>query len=208
MLGQVKKSFGFFKTTAIGGALFLLPLFVVLALLVYVYEAVVTVHQFLQPWIPLDSATGFVLLFGVAIAVLLVSCFVAGLAARRAIGARFSGTVEKQLLKVMPKYGIYKDLLAGKLGGDENVPSLRPVLIRQGTELRLAFQADRLENGLVVTYFPGSPDTWNGSLAFLDPKSVEPLNVSFAEVVEIFERLGRDSNEKLRAAIVAATQNG
>jgi len=156
----------------------------------------------LQPWIPFDSATGFALLFGSVIVVLFMSCFVAGLLARRAIGARFSGTIEKQLMKVFSKYGIYKDLLAGKIGGDETVPSLRPVLVKREGVQYLAFQADRLESGLTVVYLPGSPDIWYGSIALLKPEDVQTLAVSFAEVLGNCERLGRDSSSHLNAAIV------
>jgi uncharacterized membrane protein len=205
MKDQVSKSFSFVRTTAMGGILFLLPLVVVAALLAYVYQIVVAAHKHVQPWLPFDSATGFALLLGFALAVLLLACFVAGLLARRAIGARFSGTIEKQLMKVFPKYGIYKDLLAGKIGGDENVPLLRPVLVNKEGLHCLAFQADRLANGLIVAYFPGSPDTWNGSIALVAPENVQSLDVSFADVLGICERLGRDSSSHLNAVIVDGT---
>ena len=202
MIGQVHKSLSFLRTTAIGGVLFLLPLVVVAVLLAYIYQMVLTAHKYLRPWSPFDSTTGLALLFGCAILVLIIACFVAGLLARRAIGARFSGTIEKQLMKVYPKYGIYKDLLAGKIGGDENVPSLQPVLVKREGIHCLAFQADRLANGLIVAYFPGSPDTWSGSIALIAQQNVQPLNVSFAEVLGICERLGRDSSSHLNAAIL------
>lgn len=120
---------------------------------------------------------------------------------RRAIGARFSGTIEKQLMKVFPKYGIYKDLLAGKIGGEENVPSLRPVLVTKEGLQYLAFQADQVANGLIVVFFPGSPDTWNGSLALVGPEHVQAIEMPFAEVLGICERLGRDASLHLKAAI-------
>jgi uncharacterized membrane protein len=185
-----------------GGVLCLLPFVIVAVLLAYVYQIVVTAHEYLRPLSPFDSTTGLVLLFVCAIAVLIIACFVAGLLARRAIGARFSGTIEKQLMKVYPKYGIYKDLLAGKIGGDENVPSLQPVLVKREGIHCLAFQADRLSNGSIVAYFPGSPDTWSGSIALVAQENVQPLNVSFAEVLGICERLGRDSRSHLNEVIV------
>jgi uncharacterized membrane protein len=201
MQGQFNKSFSFVRTTAIGGVLFLLPIVAVAALLASVFQAIVAVHKHLQPWLPFDSATGIALLFGSAIVVLLLACFVAGLLARRAIGARFSGTIEKQLMKVFPKYGIYKDLLAGKIGGEENVPSLRPVLVTKEGLQYLAFQADQLANGLIVVFFPGSPDTWNGSLALVGPEHVQAIEMTFADVLGICERLGRDASLHMNAAI-------
>ena len=192
---------GFLKTTAIGGVLFLLPIVVVIVLLGYVFKAVVSVHGVLKEWIPFDSATGIALLFVLAVILIFAACFVAGLIAHRAIGVHFSRTMESHLMKVYPKYGIYKDLLAGKFGGAENAPSLSPVLVRKGEFLYPAFQADRLASGLIVVYFPGSPDTWNGSLALVGPDRVHPMDVPFAALIDIYERLGRDSSSQLNTAV-------
>ena len=199
MQHKIHNSLGFLRTTAIGGVLFLLPFVVVMVLLVYVYQSVVAVHDRLKSWIPFDSVTRIGLLFALAILLLLAACFLAGLLARRAFGLHFSGTLERQLMKVFPKYGIYKDLLAGTIGGDEAAPSLRPVLVKREEELALAFEADRLANGLVVVYFPGSPDTWNGSIALIAPGNVQSTDVPFAEVLRICERLGRESSSHFRA---------
>lgn len=204
MRSRVNKSLNFTKTTAVGGLLFLLPLAVVAVLLAYTYQVVVTVHKYLEPWNPFDSVVGFAVLYSLAILFLLVACFVAGLLARRAIGARFSEKIEKQLMKVFPKYGIFKDLLADKIGGNDNVPSLRPVMVKRDGGRVLAFQADCLANGLIVVYFPGSPDAWSGSIALIAPDEVQSLDVPFDDFLGIFERLGRDSRSCLNAANIGA----
>ncbi|MBA4020447.1 MAG: hypothetical protein C0483_25075 [Pirellula sp.] len=208
MKDKLDDSISFFKTTAIGGVLFLLPFLVVVGLLVYVHRAVVAVHEVLKPWIPLDSATSFALLFAVALAALLAMCFAAGVAARRAIGVRFANTIEKQLMKVYPKYGIYKDMLAGKFGGADNVPSLRSVLVKRDGMLVPAFQADRLEGGLVVVYFPGAPDTWYGSIALVPPENVQAIPLAFNDALEICERLGRESAAQLQPIVASAVRSG
>ena len=141
-------------TTALGGLLFLLPIVVVSVLLAYVYRTVAVIHEVVKAWIPFESAIGLALLFGLVIVVLLAMCFVAGLLAQRAIGRRFTRTIEQQLIQIYPKYAIYRDLLAGKLGGGENAPSLQPVLVRKDGVLTIAFEVDRLANHLVVVFFP------------------------------------------------------
>lgn len=188
------------KTTALGGVFFLLPIVVVGIVLAYIYRMVATIHERLEPWIPFHSTTGIALLFCLAIVLLLAACFVAGLVARHAIGRHFSRSIERQLITAFPKYGIYKDLLAGKIGGGENVPSLCPVLVKKDGVFSLAFQADRLANGVVVAYLPGAPDAWSGSIALVTPENVRRLEVSFAEALGICERLGRDSSSLLTGA--------
>jgi uncharacterized membrane protein len=197
MKERIGKSFGFLRTTALGGLFFLLPLFVLGALLGYVYSAVIVIYEPLKEQIPVSTPTGVATLFAMAVGILLLLCFAAGIIARRAIGRKFSRTVEKQLMTVFPKYAVYKDLLADNIGGPDNVPSLDPVCIRHGKSLRLAFAADRLANGLVAVYMPGAPDTWIGHVELVPADWIEPVDVPFSEFLGIFERLGRDSAKML-----------
>jgi uncharacterized membrane protein len=194
------RTLGFLKTTAVGGLVFLLPLAVVGALLGYVYNAVLLIYEPIKAHLPVTSAVGVTLLFLVAVAILLLLCFVCGLAAQRAIGLKFSQTVEKQLITVYPKYAIYKDILAGNLGGSDLAPSLVPVTIRFDDAIRIGFEADRTDRGLVVVYLPGSPDPWIGSVALVEAGRVERLEVPFGETAAICERLGRQSAVQLAAA--------
>ena len=46
------------KTTALGGVFFLLPIVVVGIVLANIYRVVATIHEHLEPWIPLHSTTG------------------------------------------------------------------------------------------------------------------------------------------------------
>ncbi len=199
MREQLNDSLGAARTTALGGLLFLIPIVVIGVALGYVYHMVASGYHHLKPWIPFDSATGIMLVFCLAVIVLLLACFVFGLIARRAIGRHFSGTLERQLIKVYPKYAIYKDMLAGHLGGSDTVPSLHPVQVCRGGLVHLAFESDRLANGLVVVYFPGAPDTWNGSIALVPAEHVRPIDVPFAQFLGICERLGRQSSSLLGA---------
>jgi len=197
MKEKIGQSIGFFRATALGGVLFLLPLAVVVGLLGYVYSFVVVIYEPLASSLPLHSAAGVAMLFGVAVLVLVLACFMAGLMAHRAIGRRISGLIEKYLNTFFPKYAIYKDLLAGNIGGSRNVPSLKPVLVTTPESQRIAFESDRVGDGRVVVFFPGAPDTWIGHVGLVAADQVEPLNVPFNDVVGILEQLGRQSADHL-----------
>lgn len=197
MKTHLTRTYRFLRTTAIGGLVFLLPLAVVGALLGYVYNAVLAIYDPLRKFIPVSDAGGIALLFGIAVGILLLLCFVCGLAARRAIGRRFSQTIEKQLVMVYPKYAIYKDLVAGNLGGDDLAPTLNPVTVHLDDAIRIGFESGRTEQGLVIAYLPGSPDPWNGAVLLVESHRVQPLNVSFNETAAICERLGRGSSQLL-----------
>jgi uncharacterized membrane protein len=193
MRDRFRKTFSFLRTTAIGGLVFLLPLAVVGGLLGYLYNLAHAVYQPLREYIPVDDAYGVSLLFAIAVLIVLILCFACGLAARRAMGRRFSQTIEKRLVMVFPKYAIYKDIVAGNLGGDELAPTLKPVTVRLDDVIRIGFEAGRTPTGLVIVYLPGSPDPWLGAVVLVAADRVQPLDVTFNETAAICERLGRDS---------------
>ncbi len=184
------------RATALGGLLFLLPLAVVVGLLGYLYSFVVVIYEPLKEWIPVRSAAGIALLFGAAILVLLFGCFAAGLMAHRAIGRRVSQFIEKYLTTFFPKYAIYKDILAGNIGGTWNVPSLKPVKVATRECQRIAFESDRLADGTVVVFFPGAPDPWIGHVGTVEADNVEPFDMPFNDVVGLLEQLGRGASAR------------
>ena len=193
MKEHIGRSIGFFRATALGGILFLLPLGVVVGLLGYVWSFVVVIYEPLQNKLPVHSTAGIALLFGLAVCILLFLCFLAGLMAHRAIGRKFSQLLEKYLTTFFPKYAIYKDLLAGNIGGTRDVPTLKPVLISTPESSRIAFESDRLADSQVVVFFPGAPDAWIGHVGIVSAEQVRPLNVPFNDVVGLLEQLGRQS---------------
>ena len=170
MTEQVQRSLGFLKTTAIGGLIFLLPLIVVGALLGQVVQIVLMVAEVLGEWIPVNTVGGWALVFVLAVVVVLLCCFLAGLAARRSLAKRFAQTIEKNLLLLFPRYAIFKDQMAGTIGGDESKPRLKPVLVEFNDATRIAFEVERIDAGPVAIYLPGAPDPWSGSVVYMNAR--------------------------------------
>jgi uncharacterized membrane protein len=200
MRERISSSVSFLRATALGGVFFLLPFVFVVYLLGQVYSVVSAIAQPLHAWIPVNSPFGIGVLFCIALGVLVFLCFAAGMIASRAIGKKFSSTLEKQLVTVFPKYAIYKDLLAGNLKHGEHGPTLKPILLNTVDGYRLAFEADRLPNDSVVVFLPGAPDTWIGSVVLVPAARVHAIDLPFNEALGIFERLGRDSSRLLASS--------
>ncbi|QDV53099.1 DUF502 domain-containing protein [Gimesia fumaroli] len=193
MSQHVKKSFGFLKTTAIGGLIFLLPLIVIGALVGQIVPIVLTVAEVLSDYIPVKTPAGIAMLIALSIGIVLLMCFAAGLIARWSIGKKLSHFVEKNLILLFPRYAIYREQLKGSIGGDHNKPEMIPVLVRFDDVTRIAFQAERTEGPLISIYLPGSPDPWSGCVIFMAPDRVETLDIPFSEALGICERMGRES---------------
>ncbi len=187
------KHIGFLKTTAIGGLLFLLPLIVVGALIGQVVPIVMTVAEVLGEFIPVRTPAGIALLILLAIVIVLLMCFAAGLLARRSFGKRIAEAFEKKLLLLFPRYAILKDQMADSIGGDAAKAKMKPLLVQFQDTLRIGFETERNGDGFVTVYLPGAPDPWMGSVVILPADRVEPVAVEFGDAVAVCEQLGRNS---------------
>ena len=197
----MKRHFGFLKTTAIGGAIFLLPLIVIGALLAQLVPIVESIAEFWAQWIPVNTPAGVALVLLLAIAVLVLLCFLAGLGARRSLGRRFARFTEKYLLLFFPKYAIIREQMKGSVGGEEHKPQLKPVMIHLQDMRKIAFETDRTESGTVAVYIPGSPDPWAGEVAYVEAAQVSPLDIEYGDAMEIFEQLGRESADRVDGGV-------
>lgn len=195
MVKQVTQSVGFLKTTALGGAVFLLPLIVIGTLLGQLAQIVLVAVQALNNALPIDSPQGWGLLVLFVIGVLLVACFFAGLVAQWTLGKRISAWLEKNLTLLFPRYVIVKARMAGSIGGEHAKSELKPVLVRFDDVSRMAFEVERAQAGRVTIYLPGAPDPWAGVVAYVDEDRVQPLPIEFSEALACLERLGRGSAE-------------
>ncbi|XZE21886.1 DUF502 domain-containing protein [Pirellulaceae bacterium SH449] len=196
MSEMLPRSVSFLKATAIGGLVFLLPIVAVAFVLSYVFQVAQQTYKAIDPLLPdfFHSSFGVAVLFLGGVAGVVVACFASGLVATRSIAREGNQWIENNLLKVFPKYAIYKELLAGTLSGDLHSPTMKPVYIEHQGYLRLAFETNRQSDGRVTVYMPGSPDPWNGFLALVLADQVKSAGLSFAEAVSQLEQMGRVTN--------------
>ena len=193
---HVTRSFGFLKTTAIGGIFFLLPLVVIGVLLGQVVQVVAVVAREISKnqLIPAQTPLGYSLLFLSAIALIVLACFFCGVVARRSIARKFTRSIEKYLLMLFPRYAIFKEQLSGNIGGDDFKNKLSPVVVQFHDYQRVAFEiergTDKAGNEIATVYLPGSPDPWNGTVVMVPTASVSPLAHDFLTACGVFETLG------------------
>jgi uncharacterized membrane protein len=193
----MKQSFGFLKTTAIGGVIFLLPLVFLGILIGQVVQVVLVIAQALSGVIPAKTPLGIALLILAAITLLVLACFTAGIIARRTIGRRLSRFIERHVTFFFPRYTIFKDQMAGSIGGDDIRPDLKPVVVRLDDMARIAFEVERSDTDTVTVFLPGAPDAWSGFVAQVSADRVHPLKAEFSDVLSALEKLGRESTKLL-----------
>ena len=189
----MKNRTGFLKTTLIGGLIFLIPFVVIMTVLGKAVKIMMALADPISKIIPIESVAGIAFVNILAIVVLVFICFFAGLMARSKAGKRAFNSLDIKLMALLPGYAFVKGI-AGSMDGKEDKKVLTPVLAKFDDQSQVGFEVERLDNGLVAVFLPGSPDTWSGTVAYMTEDRVEKLNIDFTAATKTLRTLGRGSN--------------
>jgi len=178
------------KTTVLGGVVFLVPLVVAGLLLT---KALLVLRELAQPFglmIPNDRPGGVLLINLCLFSVLLLICFLGGVAAKSSFGRGIGEWLEQHLLNAIPGYAFVKGVTESVAKTESTSGSFTPVLARFDDNAVLAFEVERGPKGGVVVYLPGAPNPWSGSIAHVDAERVQALDLSMTEAIKLIQQLG------------------
>ncbi len=184
--------FQFIKTTALGGILFLIPVVILFAIFKKAHELVGGMAGPVYHSLPVERVAGFAILDFITIAILLLICFLAGLAAKSHSAVRWVNFLESGFLSKLPIYDVTKTKLTAGLRLEEAGGDSHSVLVRLDDQWLLGIEVERIAGGKVAVYLPGSPDPWSGCVVYMTEDRVEPLEIEFSDAVATCEQLGRD----------------
>ena len=190
----------FFKTTIIGGAVFLLPVALVLFILSYALRLAKGIAEPLSKILHLDqlgevASVSIVTVLSI-VALVLVS-FAAGFVARTKIGRRFTQWSENSLLGNLPQYQLMKNMAEG-LAQIESASGLKPVLVSTGDGWQIGYLLEQLENAWVAVFLPQSPTPMSGNVVYLPAERVRPLAITMVQAISIVKAIGVGSGALLR----------
>jgi uncharacterized membrane protein len=185
-----RRAYRFAKTTVIGGLVFLVPVFVLIWLSGKAAKLLRRLAQPLDALVPLERIYGVLIADAIAVAVLIVICFIGGLLARASIGGRFIKKAESGVLWYIPGYGLIR-AMADSLDRNGAQLSMRPVLIHFDDAAQLAFEVDRLPDGRRVIYVPSAPEPRSGSVIVMDADRVEEAPLTFVAAMRSLRAVGR-----------------
>jgi uncharacterized membrane protein len=191
----------FIKPTVIGGILFLVPIVIFIAI---IGKALTLTNKLIIPLAGkffTDTAGEMVLMHILSFGILVLLCFFAGLAAKTLIAKRLVKKLESHFLDKIPAYELLKAKAHSALSSEE-MDDLVPVVVRFDDSWQLAFKIERLSDGKVVIFLPGSPDPWSGSVCVVTGDRVTPLAVTVKVAADLMKRLGRGSAGTLQQAPV------
>jgi uncharacterized membrane protein len=181
------------KATLVGGIILLIPGFLAVFVLGKVFNMLRSLAIALGPRLGIEGPVGAVLIDAATIAAILLVCFLAGLVAHRTSIQRLRTKIDQVLLATFPGYAFVKGVAENMEKSEEMAGSFVPVLVKFDDFWQLAFETDRMPDGIVAVYLPGAPNPWSGSVVFVLAEQVRRLPVSVTEALKTIRTLGKGS---------------
>jgi uncharacterized membrane protein len=179
----------FLRTTILGGALFLLPIVVLAFVLNKAFDYARRGLKPVAKLIPDQWASGVTMDTVMAIGLIVLLCFLAGLFARTALAQKVMSELESAVLSNVPAYEYLKQAGSSMMVLGEMAE--HPVVLAQvGGAWRLGVQTDVARSGLTAVFIPNSPNTFSGSVFFVASDKVRPLDVPLRSALACLEQLG------------------
>jgi uncharacterized membrane protein len=144
----------------------------------------------LPEWFPAEHALSLLLV--------LIVCFLIGVAIRTPAGRALRERIEKSLFERIPGYALFRSLTQRLAGRDEeNV--WKPALAEIEDALVPAFIIEELEDGRFTVFVPSVPTPFAGAVYVLSRERVHPLDVPFTQALQSVSRWGSGSKDLVAA---------
>jgi uncharacterized membrane protein len=192
----------FLKSTVVGGVTFLVPLVLLALVLKHAMQFAAKVAVPIAKLFPSSQLGGVAVVTLIAALVLLLVAFLAGLAARTALGRRMTGWFEDSILGGIPQYRMVKTMAEG-LAQVEDDTTLKPVLVFIDDVWQVAYRVEDLHDGWVAVFVPQAPTPMSGNVLFVQAARVRPLDIPMRELVLLVKRMGTGSAQALKSTSLA-----
>jgi uncharacterized membrane protein len=193
----MKSLTGFLKATIVGGALYLVPIVIILIVLGKVHVVASKLVAPIAEELQLHDVGGInaARLLGIVAIVLL--CFAAGLFARTRVAQGFVGWLESALLSNLPGYSLVSTLGADIAGTADRHSDLKVVLARIEDAWQLALLVERVDATHAAVFVPGAPDPKSGSVYLMTDDRFKLVDVSISQAMKCIKGLGIGSRALL-----------
>lgn len=191
----------FLKTTIVGGALFLLPVALVLAILDHAMRIALKAAEPVSNVLNFDQVgkiEGAGIVTTVAVVLLVLVSFVAGMVARTRLGSRISAWFENSVLGGLPQYQMVKSVAEGLAHAEGASDEFKPVLISNEGGWEIGYLLEALDNDWVAVFVPQAPTPLAGNVRYFPADRIRPLDITMLQARAIVKNIGIGSAAALR----------
>jgi uncharacterized membrane protein len=190
--GPLKQALEFTRTTVIGGALFLLPIFVVSLVLGKVFGLMGRLTE------PVAKAAGVASIGGIAVSTLITifgligAAFLAGLFARTEVGQAALTWIRAGVSATIPQFSLIQDV-AQTVGKSDEAAELPIVLVPTdaGWALGLLLEA---EGDWHAVFLPGAPEMSSGSVSYVHTDEIHRTDLKLRSLWGLLRARGKGSS--------------
>ena len=190
----MKRALGLVVDVLVAGFLAILPIYLTILLLL---KAMKSLGSFVRPftrlvpkWFPAE-AVGSLL-------VVLILCFLVGIALRTPVGKTVRAGIEKSVLRKIPGYMLFRGMTR-QLSGDNQEVSWKPALAEVEEALVPAFIIEELDDGRFTVFVPSVPTALAGAIYILTPERVHPVNIPLRQAIRAVTEWGSGSKDLVAA---------
>lgn len=184
----------FIANALLGGALVVLPIYLAVLLLLKAMQTVAglvrPVAKLLPQWMPAENI--------LALLLVLIVCFVVGLAVRTQAGRTLRARMEVSVFGKIPGYTTIRGLTQ-RLAGEAIENVWKPSLVEIEDALVPAFIIEEHDDGRFTVFVPSVPTPFAGAVYILDAARVHPIDVPFAQAIQSISKWGSGSKDLVAA---------
>jgi len=196
----MKNITSFIKTTLIGGLFFVIPLVLLVLIIGKVLDIFRKLVAPIADEIPIEAIGGITISRIIALLILLLVCFIAGLFAKDKYASKLKIWIEAKVLSNIPGYSLLKGMTESAVGMDSE--NLRDVVLVDIEEVwQIGFLMDKIDDELCSVYIPGAPNPMSGDVFFVKNERLKPLDLPALSAMKIYKKLGLDAREILNGEI-------
>jgi uncharacterized membrane protein len=184
----------FVKTTLIGGLLVVVPAYLTVLLLAKALAGLMKLLGPIVALLPGDEKFRQI----TAIALVLLVCFILGVAARTGIGRRVIAAFERGVLERLPGFAMLRAVVR-RISGTSDDAQFQPVLVEIEEALTPAFIVEDLDDGRFVVLVPSVPTPAAGSLYILPRERVHWVDAPMTEAIAVITRWGAGTSKLVKA---------
>lgn len=192
----MKKAFAFIAKTVLVGLLIIIPLYLAILLVLKGMKSIMGLVQPLTHLLPESLPADQI----ISLLLVLLICFLVGLAVRTRAGQSGRQWVEKTFFERIPGYALLRSLTE-RMAGESNENIWKPALVEIEDALVPAFIIEEFEDGRYTVFVPSIPTPFAGAVYILERTRVHPVDVPFTDAIKTVSRWGSGSQ-----ALVAAME--
>jgi uncharacterized membrane protein len=182
-----------FRTTLVGGAVFVLPLLLVIFIIKKAVDLLDPLTDVVVARLGVGTLIGAATTSVFSLLTLIVTAFLFGLFARTLVGQSFVKWMQAGILSALPRFNLVQGLARSiDEGQGKEVPV---VLIPTDAGWCLGLQLEERHGDWCTVYIPGSPQWTSGSLSFAHIDDVHKVDVPLGRILFLMRRCGMGATD-------------